>query len=348
MFDYKKNMIRVAAILSAFISFFMNFLFVVIFIYGDSLTLQAKMMDHRGLQWGQLALHFVSNFLIAFILYLINFSFLKSIKKSYRRKLILDIFVTLVAAILLSIGLSMIVLSIRNLSIPSFHMVQGGILRDLFISIVVILSSQVIYWSDTQQKTALENEILVAENIRSHYETLKNQVNPHFLFNSLNTLNSLVISDPNKAQDYIQKLSTIFRYTLQNKDVISLGEELEFTKAYCHMMQIRYGENLHFNFQTNDNLNNLLVIPMAVQMLVENAVHHNVISAKQPLEVIIKTSGDNTLAVINDINSKKENNEGNGIGLYNLAERYRLMWHKEINIHQTTTRFEVEIPLVRN
>jgi LytS/YehU family sensor histidine kinase len=103
-----------------------------------------------------------------------------------------------------------------------------------------------IYLSHKQQKTALENETLQAEYMKTRFMALKNQVDPHFLFNSLNTLSSLIKTDAGKAQEYVQQLSYVFRYTLQNKEVITLEEELKFTLAYCHLMKIRYGESLQF------------------------------------------------------------------------------------------------------
>jgi LytS/YehU family sensor histidine kinase len=176
---------------------------------------------------------------------------------------------------------------------------------------------------------------------------LKNQVDPHFLFNSLNTLNSLIKVDADKAQEYVQQLSYVFRYTLQNAEVISLSEELKFTKAYCHLMKIRYGNNLDFEYNIDEKLYDYLIIPLSLQALVENAIKHNVVSNKQPLKVKIEGAGE-SIKVSNPIQLKKEVESGEKIGLANLAERYKLMWKKEIITLNTDNVFEVIVPLMKS
>jgi LytS/YehU family sensor histidine kinase len=182
--------------------------------------------------------------------------------------------------------------------------------------------------------------------MRTRYEALKNQVDPHFLFNSLNTLNALIKIDADKAQQYVQQLSYVFRYTLQNREIISLEEELKFTHAYCHLMQIRYGDSLRFEYQVDSRFNNYTIIPLSLQTLVENAIKHNVVSAKQPLTISFATSGKGTVSVSNPIQLKKESETGEGIGLANLSERYRLMWQQGIVISQNDGIFRVEIVLL--
>jgi LytS/YehU family sensor histidine kinase len=225
--------------------------------------------------------------------------------------------------------------------------IRAGLSRDYMISVVVVLSSQLIHISQKQQKTLLENEALHTEYMRSRYEALKNQVDPHFLFNSLNTLNSLIKVDADKAQEYVQQLSFVFRYTLQNAEVITLSEELKFTKAYCHLMKIRYGNNLNFEYNVDEKLYDYLIIPLSLQTLVENAIKHNVVSTKQPLTVKIDGVED-SITVSNPIQLKKEAESGEKIGLVNLAERYKLMWKKEITAIKTEKSFEVTVPLMRS
>ena len=183
--------------------------------------------------------------------------------------------------------------------------------------------------------------------MRAHYEALKNQVNPHFLFNSLNTLNSLIKIDADKAQNYVQQLSSVFRYTLQNQEIITLKEEMDFTQSYCQLMQIRYGENLKFVQQIDEKYYSYKIMPLSLQILVENAIKHNVVSNKHPLTIIIKTTVDDNIIVSNPIQPKIKPEQGNGIGLVNLSERYRLMWKKEISIDKKNDMFEVTIPLIQ-
>ena len=196
---------------------------------------------------------------------------------------------------------------------------------------------------------AVENEALRAENMRSRYETLKNQLDPHFLFNSMNTLQSLITVDSDRAEEYVQQLCTVLRYTLQRKEVVTLAEELVCTADYCRMLKIRYGDNLIFDHHINhERYDDYLVPPLAIQGLVENAIKHNVISTKQPLTVHISTDDDEHLAVSNKIQPKVMEEESSGIGLANLCERYRLQWDKKVEIFDDGNNFIVTLPLVKN
>jgi LytS/YehU family sensor histidine kinase len=192
----------------------------------------------------------------------------------------------------------------------------------------------------------LENERLQSEYMKTRFLALKNQVDPHFLFNSLNTLSALIKTDAEKADDYVRQLSYIFRYTLQNKDVITLEEEMKFTTAYCRLMQIRYGDSLKFIYEVDEKYFPYSVIPISLQTLVENAIKHNVVSNRQPLVIAFATTDKAMIKVSNPIQPKQEAERGESIGLSNLAERYRLMWNKEITIRNTSGIFEVELPLI--
>jgi len=131
---------------------------------------------------------------------------------------------------------------------------------------------------------------------------------------------------------------------LQNKEIITLREEIKYTKAYCHLMQIRYGNNLNFEFNIDEKYYDYYIIPLSLQTLVENAIKHNVVSNKQPLTVKIEEY-NGSIKVSNPIQIKKEQEAGEGIGLVNLAERYRLMWKKDIITSRTDDSFEVIVPL---
>lgn len=205
-----------------------------------------------------------------------------------------------------------------------------------------------MYLSNKQQQTALENKTLLSENMQTRYEALKNQVDPHFLFNSLNTLHSLIKIDADKAQEYVQQLSYVFRHTLQNQEVISLEEELKYTQAYCHLMQIRYGNSLQLEYKIDEHYYDYRIIPLSLQILVENAIKHNVVSNKQPLTITFATHSNDTISISNPIQLKKELEEGEGIGLTNLAERYRLMWQREISVQQDNDIFKVVIPIMKS
>lgn len=340
--------IRTAFFLALGISLLINILFLIMFLYRKDSFVQHPGTEEMRPAWnlGITLLHVLLNFITAFSLYLLSFFLLKKeYKDGYKWLIIIP--VILVSATAISYFCTFLQIKIEGLDRPS-HFYFGALLRDYFITITVVLSSQLIYMSQHQQQTALENKMLVVENMRSRFQALKNQMDPHFLFNSLNTLNSLIKLDGEKAQEYVQQLSSVLRYTLQNREVISLEEELKFTNSYCHLMQIRYGDHLRFVFDTDEKYNNYLVIPLCLQVLVENAIKHNVISRKQVLTITISTSDANYIRVSNPVYPKKEPEKGDGIGLSNLSERYQLMWNAGIVVEKQADLFEVRIPLIMN
>lgn len=319
------------------------------FLYGRDAVIPANVDRPRpNLSIWMLLAHTALNFTTAFILYIINFSLLK-IKLKRNAKITVIIAVTIVATCIISYVFSSFQIHFSYSDLPphKWRFIQGGMARDYFIAVIVVFSSQLFYLSAKQQQTALENEALLSENIRTRYEALKNQVDPHFLFNSLNSLNSLIKIDADKAQEYVHELSSVFRYTLQNKEKITLAEEIKFTQSYAHLMQIRYGDSLQMEYKIDKKYDDYFIVPLSLQTMVENAIKHNVITKKQPLTITISTSDADMITVSNPIQQKKETAEGEGIGLTNLAERYRLMWNKEISITHTNNTFTVDVPLIK-
>lgn len=277
-------------------------------------------------------------------------------KMNPKVQLVVIIAVTLVASLLLTYLLTGVQF---ELSMPQhmnekrkmrhyFMALKSNFLKDILLATVVVFSSQLLNMWHKKQQIDLEYKTLVAENMRTRYEALKNQVDPHFLFNTLNTLKSIISIDPPKAEEYTQQLSEVLRYTLQNRDVTVVESEIEFTKSYCSLMQIRYGDSLRFEFDIDERYANYHIIPLSVQTLVENTIKHNVISNRSPLKVKIYTSADDTLSVENSIQPKKEAQSGEGIGLANLSERYKLMWKRDIEIEDDGLTFKVTVPLIKS
>ena len=221
-------------------------------------------------------------------------------------------------------------------------------LRDFIMSSLVTSSCYIIYLIRRQQQVIVENEQLKAENIRNQFEVLKNQLNPHMLFNSLNTLRSLVRENQDRAQDYIQELSHVLRYTLQGNEsqCVTLREEMDFVSAYIFLLKMRFEDNLRFEINITHNSEEYLLPPMSIQMLIENAVKHNEISNRRPLTITIATDSEEGLLVSNPIQSKLTATTGTGIGLVNLDKRYRLLFRQEIQITEDRN-FTVRIPLIR-
>lgn len=222
-------------------------------------------------------------------------------------------------------------------------------LRDFIISFAVTASCYIFFLVRRHQKNTEEIQELRIENMKSQYEALKNQLNPHMLFNSLNTLRALIRESSSKAQDYTQELSNVLRYMLNANESreVCLSEELEFIEAYTFLLQMRYEENLVFEFNIDGRFNSYVLPPMSLQLLIENAVKHNEISSRKPLKVSVRTDDNGNLSVCNPIQKKIMGSSGTGIGLDNLTRRYKLLYDRDVNVTASEGRFCVTIPLIK-
>lgn len=262
-------------------------------------------------------------------------------------KIIISFVVTWLASKLLSEGF----LFLHNqFDIPVIHSTIHFFLhplRDFVISMIVCISCYLIYLVNKSQMVQIENQQLRAENLLNQYEALKNQLNPHMLFNSLNTLRSLIRETPDKAQDYLQELSYVLRYTLQGDESqsVTLREEMEFANAYIFLLKMRYEDNLIFDINISEESEHKLLPPISIQLLLENAVKHNEISSKNPLCIKIYSEGE-MLIVSNALQPKLTPSRGTGIGLENLSKRYLLLFKKEISVQEENGCFLVKLPLI--
>ncbi|MDF9798767.1 sensor histidine kinase YesM [Catalinimonas alkaloidigena] len=197
------------------------------------------------------------------------------------------------------------------------------------------------------RQSVIEAEQLKRAQIASQYESLKNQINPHFLFNSLNALTNLVYEDQDQAARFIRKLSEIYRYVLdtQDKEVISLREEVAFVHSCIFLHQIRFEDNLRVDIQLAED-ENLMIPPLSLQMLVENAIKHNEISGEQPLHICIKST-DGQIEVTNNLQRKRQGENSLGLGLQNIKARYEHLSGSPIEITEDQKSFTVKLPLLK-
>lgn len=198
------------------------------------------------------------------------------------------------------------------------------------------------------KKTLIEVEQYKMENIQSQLQNLKSQLNPHFLFNNLSVLTSLVYQDQDKAADFIQQLSKVYRYLLDNKnhELVSLEEELIFLDSYFFLLKIRFGENILFKVNTNIELKNNFIPPLAIQTLVENAIKHNEISSKRPLEITITTE-NNQVIICNPLQLRNDVENSTKLGIENLKKRYSFLSENFVEIQKDEKSFCVKLPLLK-
>lgn len=218
--------------------------------------------------------------------------------------------------------------------------------KDLVILVVTFLFTMTIYLMKQNHLAVVSMQELDFENLQNRYTALKNQTDPHFLFNCLNTLNGLIGRDDKRAQEYVQELATVFRHTMRDKVVVRLSDELAFVRSYLYLMCIRYFDGLKVEWYIDDKYLDYYLIPSGLQILVENAIKHNIASAKMPLTISIRTN-DDCIVVENRIQLREESISGSsGIGLDNLMEQYRLVFGKDIEIASKDNMFTVSLPLI--
>ena len=212
----------------------------------------------------------------------------------------------------------------------------------------VIGATEAIYYHTRLLSTQQENATLQRLHLLTRYDSLRPQVNPHFLFNSLNTLSSLIAIDPPRAESFVQEMSTVYRYLLQSNrdDLVSLGKELKFISSYLHMLLTRFGQGLRITVDVPSQYHALQLPPLTLQLLVENAVKHNEVSSENPLCIRIFIDGEDRLLIVNNLQKKIVPAPSDRIGLTNIMTKYRLLGLPEVEVLETEADFSVALPLV--
>lgn len=303
---------------------------------------------------------FFSNFLMIFSLWVVNFAILDFTNTRSRKtkRSSFNIYWRLAASFVLSV---VIYISTALLFEGKGNMIssQRGNWGDslsswvyLFLKIflfnTLIVLVKYAYDSNAEKrKVEFENEVLKRENLNAMHETLKQQVNPHFLFNSLNTLKSLTKNNPDQAVKFIAELSSVYRYMLihQDKKVVTLGEELDFMRSYLYLLKIRFGEAICTDTQVPDSVLGNTMPPNTLQLLIENAVKHNALSIDKPLHISIFVD-EGYLTVKNTLRAKTVLPASSHLGLNNISSRYLLLKGKDIVIRKTENNFLVQLPII--
>jgi LytS/YehU family sensor histidine kinase len=197
------------------------------------------------------------------------------------------------------------------------------------------------------KQTVEEREMLKRESLKAQLDALKTQVNPHFLFNNLNTLSALIPENPKQAINFVQQLSKVYRHILEVRDEqsISLNEELEVMKAYAFLLKTRFGNNLEIKIEIPAEKMISHIVPLSLQILMENAIKHNIVSSEKPLHIEVSTISGR-LVVSNTLQRKNQLSESTGIGLDNIRNRYKLLSNRLVEVKQNNSNFIVSIPLL--
>lgn len=316
-------------------------------------------------KWGQTGNPFKAETIMYGTIILLNILITGSIAygafKKFSTKTSIQLQKSIIPAFFIFVLLALIVsLTIVSIGVYSFYLIKGYDTTNFFDHLfkveltgalkqfsVWILIGCIFFFYIIWRKAIEREQILREENLKYKYRNLKSQVNPHFLFNSLNTLSELVYDDAKKADNYIQKLSGIYRYVLENEetDLISLKEEIKFIQQYFNLQKVRDNDKIFLEIDVQSE-EEFKIIPVSLQLLVENALKHNSMSLDKPLMVKI-FNNDDYIIVTNTIQRKNILENSTRMGLSNLKERVSLIMGRELIVNEDTNQFVVKLPIIR-
>lgn len=223
-----------------------------------------------------------------------------------------------------------------------------NIIYGTLINLFFHLLNAILFFFREYRRQWTEAEELRRTNAQAQMQLIKSQINPHFLFNNLNVLSGMVIKDNPDANKFIEEFSKVYRYVLNNQDkeLVELRSELEFIHPYLFLLNKRFDKGLTVDIHIPDHYKTWHVVPAALQMLIENAIKHNVVSRNKPLHIDIHANGDQTLVVKNNLQPRTMSEPSTRIGLQNIMKRYELISGRSVIIRKTEEIFEVTLPLL--
>ena len=216
----------------------------------------------------------------------------------------------------------------------------------LLISAILHAKGFIDAWKSSTKQEVVQQK-LIAKSANAQFESLKNQLDPHFLFNSLNVLSSLIDENPSQAQRFTASMSKIYRYVLEQKDkeLVTVEEELNFAKTYCDLLKTRFEDSVSFDFRVNEKDLKFYVVPLSLQLLLENCIKHNFATSAKPLHIQIYSENGN-LFIENNLQQREQVKESAGIGLANIVQRYSLLTKHNVFIEKSASFFKVKIPIL--
>lgn len=263
-------------------------------------------------------------------------------------------------AIFYSLNLVIVVLTVTLIcwtfdlfNILGFQFTTEAWTRSLIAGGICTIVNQAVYETEISfgriRASQLEAEQLKKAQLQTQFDSLKEQVNPHFLFNNLNSLSSLIATDPNKAEEFVEEMSSVYRYLLRSNEeqLTTLQKELEFIESYNLLLKTRFASGFQPVMEIEEKMKEYLLPPMTLQLLIENAVKHNIVDPDSPLTVRIYTQ-DGKLFVINNLQKKNKPVVSNKIGLSNIIQKYKLLNCPGLEINETVDEFSVILPLIKS
>lgn len=255
--------------------------------------------------------------------------------------------------LIVSLTVTLICLAFDMLHILGYEFTVKTWLSGLIAGALCTILNQAVYETNTSfsriEASQLETEQLKKAQLQTQFDLLKEQVNPHFLFNSLNSLSSLIATHPDKAEEFVEEMSRVYRYLLRSNEeqLTTLQKEIDFIKSYNMLLTTRFGIGFQPVIKIEEKLKEWLLPPMTLQLLMENAVKHNIVDPDTPLVVQLYTQ-DEKLVVSNNLQKKNKTVVSNKVGLSNILSKYELLNYPEVEIKETIDEFIVVLPLIKN
>lgn len=254
--------------------------------------------------------------------------------------------VSVIITILINLVFGLLILHHRYIELV--NPLKMTLTYTVLINLLFHLLNTIFIYQEAYRKKMVESESLKRMHAQAELLAIKQQINPHFLFNNLNVLSGLVMQKSNEANHFVEAFSQVYMHILSNhnKELIELYKELDFLQPYMYLLSQRFPDALQLQVNVPSHYRNCYIIPVALQMLVENAIKHNVVSAKKPLVIKIFTDENNVLVVQNDIRPKLAPEPSSQSGLNNIRKRYQLVAGRTIDVQQSETIFSVQLPLI--
>ena len=303
-----------------------------------------------------LVINFGYTFLYGFALYFANailFIYLDTIFKAERftkRRILIGLLGSFVISILVIFLLRIFEdVIIQGTNFSDFIKNEGtaNYLVAIILTFFITLAFHAFYFYKAYQENKVKEQKIIAGTASAQFESLKNQIDPHFLFNSLNVLSSLIEENPANAQKFTTSLSKIYRYVLEqkDKDLVSVSEELHFAKTYMNLLMMRFENSITFEIPDNFEDENAKVVPLSLQLVLENCIKHNIASEKKPLHIKISIEG-NELIIENNKQKKEVLQERKGVGLQNIVSRYAILTSRNVKVEDNELTFKIKLPIL--
>ena len=304
----------------------------------------------------ELWVDFWETMLFSVIIYLCNAASFIFLMRKYDKQLFTRKYIAFgvggnILASIIGIFLSRLVLKVLVHGVPLGTFLLDERPQDYYVSFLIAVVVSILFYAAYYYKFYKEKQVkeqkIIAGSASARFDALKNQLDPHFLFNSLNVLTSLIEEDPDQAQKFTTSLSKVYRYVLEqkNKDLVTVDEELNFAKTYVRLLKMRFEDSIVFEIPEKCSQPEAKIVPLSLQLLLENAVKHNVVTASKPLHIKVFEEGG-MLVVSNNLQEKQVVKKSSGVGLQNIRQRYGILTDREVSINKTATEFSVALPML--